>query len=192
MKKTIVMLLSLIFLLTACTKNSAKSPLSELPENYDLNDAKKDNCVIFENSDITYGQAVWDDFISATKNDLSATVRLAFYYTLDDPAHYSNEYYEKIKDDYPIMSIKDLSFDGEKYLIESIEDGKLISQEYKYLLKYEGKPSSLAAIYSEYIYYVVVNNNTVTWDDILHGMLSSKSNDWIDHFVAYSDLKFKE
>jgi len=192
MKKAIIILLSLIFLLTACTKNSAKSSLSQLPENYDLNDAKNDNCVIFENNDITYGQAVWDNFISTTKNGLSATVRLVFYYTLDDPSHYSNEYYEEIKDDYPIINIKDLSFDGEKYFNESFEDGKLISKEYKYLLKYEGKPSSSAALYSEYIYYVLVNNNTVTWDDIEHGMLSSKSGDWIDHFVVYSDLRFKE
>lgn len=48
-------------------------------QNYDLNDAKNDNCVIFENSDITYGQTVWDDFISATKKGLSTTVRLVFY-----------------------------------------------------------------------------------------------------------------
>ena len=67
MKKSIIILLSIIFLLTACTKNSAKNSLNQLPKNYDLNDAKNDNCVIFENSDITYGQTVWDDFISATK-----------------------------------------------------------------------------------------------------------------------------
>lgn len=56
MKKSIIILLSLFFLLTACTKNSAKNSLNQLPGNYGLNDAKNDNCVIFENSDIIYGQ----------------------------------------------------------------------------------------------------------------------------------------
>ena len=191
-KKSIIILLSLTFLLTACTKNPAKSFLGQLPGDYDLSDAKNDNCVIFENNNIIYGQAGWDDFISMVENGLSATVRLVFYYTLDDFSYYSNEYYEKIKDDYPIISIKDLNFDGEKYFIEKLEDGKLISKEYKYLLRYEGKPSSSAALYSGYIYYVLVNNNTVTWDDIEHGMLSSKSGDWIDHFVVYSNLRLKE
>lgn len=190
MKKSIIILLSIIFLLTACTKNSAKNSLNQLPKNYDLNDAKNDNCVIFENSDITYGQTVWDDFISATKKGLSATVRLVFYYTFDNFSYYSNGYYKEIKDDYPIINISELSFDGEKYFIKSLEDGKLTSKEYKYLLKYEGKPSSSAALHSEYIYYVLVNDNTITWDDIKHGMFSSKSGDWIDHFVVYSDLKF--
>ncbi|MBE5968202.1 MAG: hypothetical protein E7255_14770 [Lachnospiraceae bacterium] len=191
MKKLAAILLSLIFLLIACTKSSTKVSLDQLPGDYNLGDAKADNCVVFENNDITYGQPVWDDFISATENGKSTTVRLAYYYTLDDPSHYSKEYYEEIKDDYPAIYLKDLSFDGKKYFIESFEDGQPISKEYRYLLKYEGKPSSPTASFSKYTYYVLVNDNTVTWEDIEHGMISSQSGDWIDHSVVYYDLKFK-
>mgnify|MGYP000918393669 CR=1 FL=1 len=58
-------------------------------------------------------------------------------------------------------------------------------------MKYEGRPSSETAVFSEYTYYVLVNDNTVSWDDIEHGMLSSRLGDWIDHFKVYSDLIMK-
>jgi hypothetical protein len=83
-----------------------------------------------------------------------------------------------------------LSFDGKKYIIEGVEDDKLISKEYKYLVKYEGRPNS-TAIFSKYTYYVLVDDNTVTWGDIEHGMVSSHFGDWIDHSTVYSDLVFK-
>lgn len=103
--------------------------MNQLSGNYYLDDAKSDNCVVFEDGDISYGQSVWDSFIEKTENGQPETVRLGFYYTLGDPSHYSEEYYEEIKDDYPILYINDLSFNGKKYIIESIEEGQLISKE---------------------------------------------------------------
>ncbi|ABX43541.1 hypothetical protein [Lachnoclostridium phytofermentans] len=191
MKKSSIIFLIFIFLLTACSQNVTRVSLNNLSDNYGLDDAKSDNCVIFEDGAITSGQSVWDSFIKKTINSKPATVRLGFYYTLGDPSQYSEEYYEKIKDDYPILYIDDLSFDGKKYIIESIEDDELISKEYKYLLKYNGKPNSLNALFSEYTYYVLVNDNTLTWADIEHGMLSSQSGDSIDHYLVYSDLVMK-
>lgn len=35
-----------------------------------------------------------------------------------------------------------------------------------YLVKYTGKPSSESATYSEYTYYVLVNDDTLTWEEI--------------------------
>ena len=191
MRKSILIILALIFLLTACSKNVASTSLIQLPDNYNLDYAKADNCVVFENSDITYGQSEWDNFITAIGNGKPSTVRLAFYYTLGNRSQYSEEYYEEIKNDYPVLYINDLSFDGEKYIIEGVEDGKLLSKEYKYLVKYEGRPNSATAIFSEYTYYVLVNDNTVTWDDIEHGIISSQFGDWIDHYKVYSDLVLK-
>lgn len=188
MKKSLTIFLTLILLLTACSQNVTRAPLNQLSGNYSLDDAKSDNCVVFEDGDITYGQSAWDSFIENTENGQPETARLGFYYTLGDPSHYSEEYYEEIKDDYPILYINDLSFNGKKYIIESIEEGQLISKEYKYLVKYEGQPRP-SALYSEYTYYVLVNDNTVTWDDIEHGMLSSKFGDYIDHYLVYSDLE---
>lgn len=191
MKKLIIILLTLIFLSTAYSHDSTKFPLSQLSDNYSLDDAKSDKCVVFENGDITYNQPKWDTFIKKTEKGKSATIRLAYYYTLDDPSHYSEEYYKKIKDDYPILYINDLSFDGKIYTIEFMEEDQLISKEYKYLLKYDGRPRSANALFSAYTYYVLVNDNTVTWDNIEHGMLSSQSGAWIDHHLVYSDFVMK-
>jgi len=50
---------------------------------------------------------------------------LAFYYTLEGqgitPAL---EEYEDIKDDYPLLFIQDLSFNGKIYTLYSVEDKK--------------------------------------------------------------------
>ena len=191
LKKSLIIFLTLIFILTACSHNVARVSLKQLSDNYSLDDAKSDNCVIFEDGDITNGQSEWDSFIKKTENGNSATVRLAFYYTLGDASHYSEEYYEDIKDDYPVLYINDLIYDGKKYTIESIEDGQLISKDYTYLIKYDGQPRSVSALFSKYTYYVLVNDNAVTWDDIEHGMLSSQLGDYIDHYLVYSDLEMK-
>ncbi len=191
MRKPIVVLLLLAVFLTACAKNSASSFLTQLPGDYTLDDAKTDGCVVYEDGSITDGQQAWDAFVAATNSAKAASVRLAFYYTLGDPSHYAKEYYEEIKDKYPVLSLQDLRFDGKKYTIQSMEDGKLDTKEYKYLLRYEGKPGSSDAIFSHYVYYVLVQDDTVTWDQIEHGMISSQSGDWIDHRTVYTCLTMK-
>ena len=192
MKKSIFIILALLFLLTACSKeDEARVSLNQIPDDYSLEAAKSDRCVVFEDGDITFGQSEWNSFIKNTAKDKSSTVRLGFYYTLGDPSRYSKELYEEIKDDYPVLFISDLSYDGKEYIIESIEDDQLISKEYKYLMKYKGKPRSASALYSEYTYYVLVNDNTVTWEDLEHGIISSYSGDYIAYHLVYSDLVMK-
>ena len=190
MKKTMCLIFFLTLVLSACSKKTSREALFHLPEDYSLEDAKSDDCVVYEDGDITFGKSFWDDFITATEKGKSTTVRLAFYYSLDNPSSYSKEYYEAIKDDYPVIYIKDLSYDGEKYKIEGIEDGQMIIKEYKYMVKYEGQPDSASALFSNYIYYVLVNDNSVTWDDIQKGMFSSKFGDGIEHYVVYEDLVY--
>lgn len=177
--------------LTAYPVNTSYISIQQLPEDYTLENAKSDNCIVFENNDITSGQDLWNKFIASTENGKSATVRLAYYYTLGDPSHYSKEHFEEIKDDYPVLYINDLSYNGRKYLIQGMEDGQLFSKEYSYLMKYEGMPSIKTAVFSKYTYYVLVDDNTVTWDDIEYGLLSSKYGDMIDHYKVYSDLVMK-
>ena len=192
MKRTAILLLSLalIFSITACTKADNNS-LTNLPKEYSYEDAVSDGLVVFKNSAITSGEAVWDDFLSAVNEGNEASVRLAYYYTLDDQSRYALEYYEDIKDDFPMLFVKDLTFDGSKYTIEGYEDGQMVSGTYTYLMKYEGVPTSENAVFNSYLYYVLVNDDTVTWEDIEQGMLSSQYGAAIDHYRVYSDLAFK-
>lgn len=190
MKRAAILFFALALLLAGCSK-APKYTLDKLPADYSLEDAKADHCVVFEDGDVTSGQSIWNDFFKAANKGKTATVRLVMYYTLGDPSRYAPEYYEKIKDDYPLLYLKDLTYNGKSYTIKGYEDGQLITNEYSYLVKYTGKPNSKHASFSKYTYYVLVNDNSVTWDDIEHGMLSSQSGDAIEHYRVYSDLVFK-
>jgi hypothetical protein len=175
---------------TACnnTKGVANAyiPYSEIPGNYSLENAKNDNLVVFEDGDITSGQTVWDEFIENTEQGKSYAVRLAFYYTLDGqgitPEH---EQYEQIKDNYPLLFIQDLTFDGKTYTLYSVEEKKEYKFSYKYLKIFVEASSRETVPYYETIRYVLVNDKEVTWQQIISGMLSSRFGAAIDHKIVY-------
>lgn len=162
-------------------------PYGKIPGSYSIDDAIADNYVVFDDLDIVAGQSVWDDFLEKTQNGESSMVRLAFNYTLGDPDRYSPELFELIKDDYPLLYVQDLSFDGEKYTLFYTENDKVYSFEYEYLKRFEGEPQSNTAMYSEYVVYALVNDDTVTWEEIEKGKLSSQFGAYIDHQIVYSD-----
>jgi len=167
-------------------------PYAELPPDYTLENAKDDHLVVFENGNITSGQDIWDAFLQEIEQGKQCMVRLAFYYSLDNQ-NIDPDYYEKIKDDYPHLFIQDLSFDGQVYTLYSVEDGKEYAFQYKYLKKfYETSPVYSTAEYSEAIRYVLINDNEVTWEQIIKGMLSSRMGQQIDHKTVYSKIIYTE
>ena len=189
-KKQLIIIILTLFLLIACEKDELYIPLEQLSDDYNLIMAKKDMCIVYEDGDITDGQLIWDEFVNETQKSKPSMVRLVFYYTLGDSSQYTKESYEEIKDDYPKLFPIDLIYDGDKYSVKSYDEGKLIIREYSYMMKYEGQPNK-QAIFSEYTYFVLVNDNTVTWGDILSGMYSSQSGDAIDHYRVYTDIVYK-
>lgn len=158
--------------------------LKNLPEDYSLEDARIDGCVCFDNGNITEGQKIWDEFVNATNTQDDAIVRLAFYYSLDEEKC-DPEYYESAKDEYPMLFIQELTYKDNAYTIRWFEDGKEIRKTYKYMMKYEGKPESETALYESYLRYVLTNDNTVTWEQIWRGSISSQLGDAIDYKVVY-------
>jgi hypothetical protein len=167
----------MIVLSSGCSSDEQKS----------LDYVKTNGYVVYENLDITVGQSVWDEFISASDAGAICEVPLAFYYTLGDPSHYSPEMYEEEKARYPLLYTKTLSFDGEKYtLTYSDEDGDHV-EEYRYMLKLTGDAESATATYSHYVRYVLADDETVTWDEIFRSMVSSQSGAYIRHSVVYTD-----
>jgi len=180
----------ILLLVTACNNingvANAYIPYSEIPENYSLNDAKSDNLVVFEDGNITSGQAVWDDFLKITEQGKSYVVRLAFYYTLSGvgitPEH---EQYEELKNDYPRLHIQDLTFDGRIYMLYYVEEKKEYKFSYKYLKRFVEASPRETVPYRETIRYVLVNDKEVTWEQIISGLFSSRFGDWIDHQTVY-------
>jgi hypothetical protein len=162
-------------------------PYEQLPEDYGLEDAKSDGCVVFENHIVTSGAEVWQKFIKRTENGEKAKIRLAFYYTMDEQ-DVSEEYYAEEKDGFPIMYIQDLSFDGMTYRLYYTIDADTYQYEYPYLVKHTGTPSSKTALYNSYVYYYLVRDEDITYNQIERGMYSSQMNDWVDCKQVYADL----
>lgn len=189
MKKYIISLLFLALSLSSCAVIKTEyAALEDLSEAYTFEDAEEDGCVGFHNGDIAFGQERWLEFANAVPEQ-KATVRLANYYELGDPSRYGEEYYESVKDEYPKLFVQDLSYDGEAYTLTWYEDGEKLVRRYKYMLRFEGDAPTEHATYERYVHYVLVNDDTVTWEQLQWGILSSQMGDYISHTVVYTDLK---
>lgn len=197
MKKSIfkpalaVLLSAFLFCASSCEKSGDVMTLKDIPENYSLEQAKADGCVVHENSSVTSGKEIFEVFYKMASSGKNAKVRLAFYYTLDDPSNYDSDYYESIKDDYPALYIQDLSFDGEKYTLCRYEDGNEFVESYDYLMKYNEPAMSPYAVYDSLEVYVLINDNTVTYQDIMKSMLSSLYEDHIEHDTVCCDYIYE-
>lgn len=193
MKKYILIFLLTVFMLmmAGCSQSSDIIPLEELPADYSLEQAKADGCVTHENGDVTQGREVFESFYNTAKSGKADAVRLAFYYTLDDPSRYDSDYYESIKDDYPVLFVQDLTFDGKEYTIRWYEDGEEIVKTYSFLMKYEGQAESPEALYTSYVRYVLTDDDTVTWQELMYGMISSQFGDYIAFTSVCTDLIYE-
>ena len=163
------------------------TPLEQIPGDYTVDQAEADGCVVHANGDIRSGQEQWDGFLKAVDAGQKISVRLADYYELGDPSRYAADYYESIKDEYPKLFLADLTYDGAKYTVRSIEDGEEYVRTYQYLMRYEGEPESKNAAYDSYLRYVLTNDDSVTWEEIFSGVVSSQLGAYIDHYSVYTD-----
>jgi hypothetical protein len=162
-------------------------PYEQLPGDYSLENAKSDGCVVFENHRLTSGAEAWQRFIRCTEKGEKAMVRLAYYYAQDEQG-VSEEYYAEASNNFPVMYMEDLSFDGEAYHLYYTIDADKYQYKYPYLVKYTGTPSSKTALYSSYVYYYLVRDKDITYKQIERGMYSSQMNDWVDCKQVYADL----
>lgn len=183
------MLLAALLLTASCAPEPEAlrdyAPYGKIPAGYSLEDAKADGCVVYEDGSIASGQAVWEEFLKKTEAGTSCMVRLGFYYTIGNPSQYAPELYEDIKDDYPVLYIQDLTYDGTEYTLYSVEDDKEYRYRYSYMKKFEGPYDGLTSTSREEVRYVLVNDAEVTWEEIFRGMVSSRFGDAIDHQTVY-------
>ena len=181
-------------LLAGCSRQKAEPlpPLEELPADYSLEQAREDGCVVHEDVDIASGHEAWEDFLKASSSGKAAAVRLVNYYTLDDPSRYDPDYYESIKDDYPLLFVSGLSFDGKAYTVSGLEDSERWEKTYSHLKRFEDKAETHSAVYDSYIRYVLVNDDTVTWNQLVHGMFSSRFGDSIPFHSVYTDYIYND
>lgn len=192
MKNIKIFFVSLMLIaLTACgNKVTTETPLEDIPSDLSLRDVKKAGYVVHEDGDITDGKEGWEEFLAKVENKEPATVRIANYYILDEEKC-DSEYYESAKDEYPMLFIHELSYDGESYTIRWFEEGEEISRNYKYMKKMVEEPVSDSAEFLFSIEYVLLNDETVTKEDIFRGLISSQMGAAIDHYTVFTDYVYE-
>lgn len=140
-----------------------------------------------EDGEGTYGTEQWKKFYEATQNGKSASVKVVDYWTLD-PDRCDETYYEVNKEDYPWMSVIDLTYNGKTFTL-SWADSSPQDQQYRYLMKYEDKiPYSPATAQRAVTRYVLTNDDTVTWNELFMSMASSQLGAIIPHFSVYVEI----
>lgn len=163
-----------------------------LPAEQLLKQVKQNDFVVHEDGDVSAGKDIWQTFYDTATSGIPAAVKLATYYTLDRD-RVSPEYYEQYKDDYPVIYLAELIYDGECYIYRSIngQDGVTgFTHVYPYLLRYEDVPGEQAT-FTFCERYVLVPDSAVTWDKLQWGMVSSQLGDFIPHMTVYSDYQYK-
>lgn len=166
MTKKIILLACVMVILVSCSKANKISnnlpsytKLSEIPDDYTLDDAKADGCVVFEDLKILSGEENWKEFLRLAKGGQSAKIRFVKLFSIDD----SN------------LSIIDLSYDGTIYTLQEKDEE---TKQYKFLKHYTSDDNSLD-------YYILVNDEKVTFDELEKSLVSSKSDAYIDQYRIY-------
>lgn len=96
----------------ADTSSGEQMALEIPPDDYSLEQAKADGCVVMEDGQITAGK---ERFLHFTENPVQdGSVRIVHYYTLGDPSRYAPEHYEEIRDTYPCLFVHDLIYNGKE------------------------------------------------------------------------------
>ena len=149
---------------------------------------RKQEVVVFEDGRCVSGKKVWDTFYDLVNKGEAASVLCAHYYTLQ-ATNIDAAFYEDEKDQYPKLFFNLVVFDGIEFCKQSRKSNeKIIDSEvrYKYLLHLTGKNPSTAQ-HKYYDNYVLVNDPSVTWEQIMASVYSSQSDAWIEHYTVYND-----
>ncbi len=198
MKRLAILLLAavLAFPLASCAKREPEALRIEdlfetvCPADEALALSRKANAVVLETRGCTSGKDVWDAFYQTAQSGAPASVLCAHYLTLD-PAHMSEELYEREKDKYPRMQFYQVEYDGKEYSVkvrESTAQSPSDRENFPYLRHFTGEAPSSDARFASYDCYVLVDDPTVTWDGILSGTFSSQSDaKRYDFCVVYRD-----
>jgi hypothetical protein len=195
--RTFILLLALLSVLTSCGQKDAPTDLDAYQMDRSaeqiLKQVKRDGFVVMEDGDVSVGQEIWRDFYDTARQGKSASVKLATYHTLENQ-NVSEEYYEEHKDEYPVIYLAELSYDGRSYTYRSrngLDGQNGFVRTYPYLVRYEDIPKSETATYTVCERYVLVHDADVTYDRLQYGLYSSQMGDYIDHFDVYSDYQYK-
>lgn len=149
-------------------------PLEELPEKYSGEQAMIDGCFVQTDGVARENKEMFHQFAVVTQGGVPSFIRIVDWHYGDNP-HYT---------------AFDLEYDGSMYTISWLEDGQRYSRQYKYLKHFTGEKERENMAYDAYEHYVLVNDDSVTWNDIWENLISSAAPASIDHMTVYSDYTY--
>lgn len=77
-------------------------------------------------------------------------------------------------------------------LDQAREDGERLKRTFSCLKCFEGEAATPGAAYDAYIRYILVDDDTVTWEQLMHGVYSSRFGDYIPFCSVYTDYIYHE
>ncbi len=162
------------------------------PADEALKAAKEKGIVVIEDAiTCVSGKETMESFYATVSEGNAASILIAQYYGPLKKSQVSNELYEQEKDNYPVLYFYMVEFDGKQFTTkvrESTSEKIESEKTFTYLKHFTGNAPETALI-AKYEYYVLVDNEDVTWEDIEKGMFSSQLGDYIEHHTIFSDCK---
>ena len=146
-------------------------PLEELPERYPAEEAMLDDCFVQRDGMANDNKALFKGFAFAAKNGNPSFIRIVNWYYGD------NSY----------CTTHDLTFDGSRYTLCWIENGKRQEKQFTYLKHFEGEAEQENADYDTYEHYILTNDSTVVWSDDRGVLINTQTNAPAEHVAVYSD-----
>ena len=157
---------------------------------YALDQAMAAGFVVMEDGIATSGQDIWKAFYERTQQGKPASVTVVHYYTLD-PETCDRAYYETYRQDYPCLYEIRLDYDGETFTLTEPDGNDVRIRNFSYLMKYDNTafyaPSSQTP--GNRFDYVLTHDNTLTWEELFHGLVSSQMGAYIEHYSIYSEME---
>jgi len=143
-------------------------PLEELPELYSAEQAMIDGCFVTEDGTARENKELFQDFAVCSWNGMPGVIRTVNWHYGEDSR----------------WSAYDLSFDGEMYTLTTLEN----TYTFRYLKQFTGEKAWEGADHDAFDYYVLVNDDAVTFEDIMSGKLDMS--DWKNpaHWTVYANF----
>lgn len=139
--------------------------LEELPELYSAEQAMIDGCFVSVDGVARHNQEAFHSFAQNAANGIPGFIRLF-------NCHYGEDYQ---------WNAMDLSYDGDQFILQGSD-----TYTFRYLKHFTGEKDRPDAAYDSYEYYVLTNDNTVTWEDILNHRVDAE-----DHWTVYAEFTYR-
>lgn len=133
-------------------------PLEELPEVYSAEQAMIDGCFVTEDGIARQNQEVFHAFAENSWNGIPSVIRLY-------NCHYGDTFQ---------WSAMDLSFDGSVYTLTGPEN----TYTFQYLKHFTGEKAWVEADHDAFEYYILMNEDVASWQDIQNGKLDHMDAHW--------------